>query len=452
MESQFNELIDTVLEYDGFSEDLKKQAEWVIGDTVISALYGLKAEEEISRYLNNASNHAFGKNHCFPVLGTNMLTNRKDSLIIHGTAIVSNELDEGNTFAKGHPSAHILPSLLVSAYENDATTDQVIDAYIRAYEISSRLAYAIRMRDDMHPHGTWGNVGGAVVRALLEGRDKEAIKEIVLIALSLPLSTSWLAAERGQSVRNLYTGIGSFLAYESASFQQYGFGSNMGVVGNLWSNIMGEGIDADRLTESLMDPPLITKNYFKVHPACRFTHAAIDATLELMEGNKIEHEEIDKVEIGTYNLAARCDTRRPETRLQSKFSIPYAVACTLMDVNMFRNYEENFPQVKQLADRVYVSESPELTNLLPDSRAANVAVTLKDGTLFEHMVYTAQGEYDHPFSEEALWDKYRNMLTGHYSDNFLDVLKKNLLSLRRYPTFKEWLQVNQLTEGSTCKR
>src|SRR5699024_8347094 len=125
-----------------------------------------------------------------------------------------------------------------SAYENDATIDQVIDAYIKSYEISSRLSYASNMRDDMHPHGTWGNVGGAVARALIEGKDKESIKEIILIALSLPLSTAWLAAEKGQSVRNLYTGLGSFLAYESVDFQQYGFASTMGVAEIISSTIM----------------------------------------------------------------------------------------------------------------------------------------------------------------------------------------------------------------------
>lgn len=444
MEKQFNELIDTVLEYGTFAENIKRQAEWVISDTVISALYGLQSEEEIASYINDAANRVTDREYRFPVLGTDLLTDRKDNLIIHGTALVSNELDEGNTFAKGHPSAHILPSLLVSAYENDATTEQVIDAFIRAYEISSRLAYAISMRDDMHPHGTWGNVGGAVARALIESKDKGAIKEIVLMTLSLPLSTTWLAAEKGQSVRNLYTGIGSFLAYETVNFQQYDFSSNKKVVENLWSNIMGDGIDADRLTESLMDPPLIIKNYLKVHPSCRFTHAAVDATLTLKAGTNIDFKEIDKVEVETYNLAARCNIKRPETRLQSKFSIPYVVACILMDVDLFGDYEDNLQQVEKLAYRVFVSESQELTKLLPDRRAAKVMVTLKDGTVLEHTTYTAKGEYDYRFSEEELWDKYQNMLTNHYDGSFLGVLKNNLLNIRRYPTFKEWLQANQL--------
>src|SRR5699024_174157 len=118
----------------------------------------------------------------------------------------------------------------------------------------------------MHPHGTWGNVGGEVALALIEGKDKAAIKQIILITPSLPISPAWLVAEKGQSVRNLYTDVGSFLAYESVNFQRYGCASSAEVAENIWSTIMGSGMNLERLTESWLEPPLITQNYFKVHP------------------------------------------------------------------------------------------------------------------------------------------------------------------------------------------
>lgn len=444
MKKQFDVLLDKVLTDEPFSEEVLQQAEWVIADTVIATLYGLTSELEIIAYQKKHARPVNDGKYQYPILGTDLVTDLKDNLIIHGTAVVANELDEGNTFAKGHPSAHILPALLISAYENNATTNEVLDAYIKAYEICSRLSYASHMRDDMHPHGTWGNVGGAVARALIEGKDLETIKEIILIALSLPLSTAWLAAEKGQSVRNLYTGLGSFLAYESVSFQQYGFSSTMDVVENIWSTIMGSGIIPERLTESLMDPPLITKNYFKVHPTCRFTHAAVDATRNIMSTHPFDDEAIDRVVVETYSLAARCDTNKPETKLQSKFSIPYAVACTLMDIDMYGHYEDNLSKIGELIHRVTVLESEALTNLLPNKRAAKVEITLNDGSVVDHTIDNAQGEYNDRFSEEMMWGKYERMLAHHYSSSFFYVLKDNLINMRKHSTFKEWLLANQL--------
>lgn len=444
MDEHLNHLLNEVLEHELFDDDIIQQAQWVIADTIVATLYGLASEKEVVNFINGCKHSKNYKHHRFPILGTNLFTNIKDNLMIHGTAVVANELDEGNTFAKGHPSAHILPSVLISAFERNASTEKVLDAYIRAYEISSRLAYASNMYDEMHPHGTWGNVGGAIARALIEEKDKDAIKEIILIALSLPLSTAWLAAEKGQSIRNLYTGVGSFLAYESVNFQKYGFFSSTEVAENIWSTIMGQGMNLERLTDSLLDPPLIAKNYFKVHPTCRFTHAAIDAADQLMTKHPINTKGIEKVMVNTYNLAARCHTKRPVTKLQSKFSIPYAIACTIENVDMYQNYTTNLKIVNDLIEKVTVKESQKLTKLLPNQRAATVKIYLYNGSVYSKTIYNAKGEYTDRFNKQALLEKYENMLKNHYSDKLIKRLSNHILNIKSYSTFKEWLQANHL--------
>lgn len=447
MEKKLDELIDIVLAEDSISEEVKRQTEWVIGDTIVAALYGLKSEEEIIRYLDKATLHDARNSEQIPILGTPFATSIKDNLMIHGTAIVANELDEGNTFAKGHPSAHILPALFVSAYQYNVSTEKIIEVYVKAYEISSRLSYAFSMQDKLHPHGTWGNVGGAVARALIEGKNREEVKQVILTALSLPLSTAWLAAEKGQTVRNLYTGIGSFLAYESVNFADFGFTTNVELVENVWGDILGTGIQSEKLTTSLMNPPMIAQNYMKVYPACRFTHAAIDAVRKIMAAQSIEPATIDEVIVDTYVLAARCDVQIPQTKLASKFSIPYAVACTLLDVDLFANYEDNLPKVSELSSRIYVNDDKEITALLPKKRAARVKVKLTTGEIVEQTVYTAQGEFTHRFDKQTLLEKYTQMLAD-YSPDFVAVLKDNLVNIRQYETFNDWLRATGLIGGS----
>lgn len=447
MEKKLDELIDIVLATDVISEEVKRQTEWVIGDTIVATLYGLNSEEEIIRYLDQAALSDADTLEQIPILGTPFFTTIKDNLIIHGTAIVANELDEGNTFAKGHPSAHILPALFVSAYQHNLSTEKVIEVYVKAYEISSRLSYAFSMQDKLHPHGTWGNAGGAVARALIEGKDREAVKKVILTALSLPLSTSWLAAEKGQTVRNLYTGLGSFLAYESVNFADFGFTTTVELVENVWGDILGTGIQSEKLTTSLMNPPMIAQNYMKVYPTCRFTHAAIDAVKKVMSAHPINPSKIADVTVDTYVLAARCDQQIPETKLASKFSIPYAVACTLLDVDLFENYRVNLSQVAELSSRIYVNDEEEITALLPEQRAARVTIKLTSGEILEQTVYTAQGEFTHRFSEQKLFEKYTHMLS-EYPTDFVAQLKEHLLTIRQYETFNDWLRATGLIGGA----
>jgi len=446
VESSLDTLIDSVLQKQTFSEEAKRQTEWVIADTVAAALYGVKSENELLKYIRNISREKQSDSAQIPVLGTNVSSSVKDNLIIHGTAIVSNELDEGNTFAKGHPSAHIFPTLFAVAWENKADIDSVIMAYIKAYEISSRFANAAKMYDKLHPHGTWGNAGGAVAKALIEGKTKKEIKQIILLTLSLPLTTSWLAAEEGQKVRNLYTGLGSFFAYEATNLVDYGFASNISVTQHLWSDILGEGFEEERLYKSLFNPPMIQQNYMKEHPACRFTHAAIDAAELIRNENDIDPSFIKKVTVDTYNLAARCDVQIPKSKLQAKFSIPYAVACTLMGKNMFENYQENLFFVKKLAEKIVVNDTQWITDMLPQKRAANVTIEMKDGHSISRLVENAKGEYFDALREQDLWIKYENMLSQYYSDAWLKNLKENLLNMRNHSTFAEWVLANKLIE------
>lgn len=437
MEKELDTLISTVINEKNFSEGVKEATLNVIIDTLIASIYGLETEEEV----NNLIDERKVKNGIF-IPGRNEKLNVKDTLLALGSATVANELDEGNTMAKGHPSAHIFPIVYATAIENNNTFEEVLDAYIKSYEISSRMAMTFQMKDDMHPHGTWGNVGGAVARALLTNKSEKEIKNVIELVLSLPLATNWQAAEQGQSVRNLYTGIGNVLAYESVDYVKFGFQSNSSVVESLWSKIMGDNIMPNKLIEGIFDPPLITNNYYKVYPTCRFTHAAIESVETIMKDKEISIDSIDSITINTYSLAARCDSSSIKTRLQSKFSIPYAVSCSVMGLDLYEDFSKNLQLIGAFIDKVVVNEDEGITAQLPGKRAAECIINLDNGEKLTHFVGNAKGEFSNPFTDDEMIQKYLNMLT---SKKELD--KKWLLNLKNIDyklSFKDWLSQNKI--------
>ncbi|WP_179647183.1 MmgE/PrpD family protein [Salinicoccus kekensis] len=427
-----------MIENENFSEEVKQSTEHVIVDTLISILYGLKTEPELQAMMTDRASKEGLR-----VLGTDYNLPKKDALIALGTAAVANELDEGNTFAKGHPSAHIFPVVYICALENEYTWEEVIGAYAKGYEISARLSQAFQMKDDMHPHGTWGNAGGAVTRAILEEKSAEDITDIILLSLSLPIATSWLAAEKGQSVRNLYTGYGNLLAYDAVDLVSYGFKSNETVAEDLWSGIMGEGVDLSKLSADPDGVSMISKNYFKVHPTCRFTHASIEAAKEIMEQYKLSPEKIKTVQVSTYDLAARCDSKLIRTRLESKFSIPYAVAAIILGLDLYDDYSENLRKMGAFIDKIEVIEDKAMTALLPQERAAKCTITDMGGVTYSAFIPNAKGEYSNPFTESEFKMKYENMLQRHYSF-FSEGWLNGLLNIDRTKSFTSWLIKNHL--------
>lgn len=437
MEKTLELLVNTVMKQNDFSEDVKQSAEVVIIDTLIAALYGLKTEGEIQNLIQHKQQTTG-----IQLPGTNIRLSNRDTLLALGTAIVANELDEGNTYAKGHPSAHIFPVVYTVALENNYKFNDIINAYIKGYEISVRLSSAFQMKDNMHPHGTWGNVGGAVTRAILEKKSNDDIIRIIYLTLSLPLATNWLAAEKGQSVRNLYTGYGNVMAYDAVELMEYGFTSNHLVAEDLWSNIMGSGVNTKKLTENLLGPPMIHHNYFKVHPTCRFTHASIEAAMQAK--SSLEPQKIKSIIINTYNLAARCNTKNIQTRLESKFSIPYAVACVIYGLNLYDDYLVNLTIIGNFMEKIEVIDSEIITQLLPKERAAECIITDTEGKKHTAFISNAQGEFSHPFSKQDFKNKYKNMLTVHYSDIYDEAWLDDLMNINRDLSFKEWLLNNKL--------
>jgi hypothetical protein len=74
----------------------------------------------------------------------------------------------------------------------------------------------------------------------------------------------------------------------------------------------------------------ITRGFIKPYPMCRFGHPAIEAAQELIRHYPIDPEEIETVEVRTFDLAAACNEKLPKTELAAKFSVPWAVASMLV--------------------------------------------------------------------------------------------------------------------------
>lgn len=438
------ELLDKRLE--DIPAEVQERATWMIADTLFAASFGFQSPE-LKAYLYEAGVEVQDEVNAIPLMGTGLYTTKVQAAMIYGTAIVSNELDEGNQFAKGHPAAHMLAPALITALEQKASGSEMIRAFVIGYEVASRLAYASNMNDDMHPHGTWGIVGGTVAAGLLQKKGKKEIVEAVLLAASLPIATSWEAAVTGMTVRNLYTGVGSFLALQAWTFQAAGFASSAHVVDHLWGSIMSNGMNYELFHKELWAPPLLSKNYFKLYPSCRFSHSAIDAVLPLLQEMKLDVARIESVHVETYGLAARLDHPDPDNALAAKFAIPFLLSVLVHGHSLYDCFTgEMFhdASVREMAKRIVVTEDKEMTALLPGKRAARVTITTREGVHRSHYVDAASGGFDQPFPARELREKFASMLS-QWDERASSQMVEEALLLPGAAKVSEWLErINRL--------
>jgi len=347
------------------------------------------------------------------MIGAGARTESAKAALFNGTAGTFLELDEGNQFGRGHPGIHVIPAALAVSEENHLPGRDFLTALVLGYEIGTRIGIACKLRMSMHPHGTWGTVGAAVAVGKLMGYDKDKMREIINVSSSLGLATSRKTMLEGGTVRNVYAGVSNYMGVLAHDLVQSGFTGEADGLGTIFGSVVSETFSIGAMLEDLGKRYEIARNYFKMHACCRYNHGTLDALEQIVTAKAFKAEEIERVDVETYSLAAQLSDQSPRNMLAAKFSIPFAVATTLVHrstgTESFRPEAVQQPSVKDLAGRVFVKEDPKLTAMMPARRPSKVRVTLKSGEKLEAEVTMNKGDFEDPYEAADLERKYYSL-------------------------------------------
>lgn len=348
-------------------------------------------------------------------VGAGLRLQNGDAAFLNGVAGTMLELDEGNSYARGHPGIHVLPALLSGIGGDQLDGSDFLRAFLLGYEAGARVGAAARLRPTLHPHGTWGTIGAAIAAAAAEGANAEQFVQSFNVSASMGVGSSLRSMLEGATVRNAYAGLAARNGLYAWDLVASGFTGEIDGVRTVYDTVLAEGFDPAVMTKLLAQRWEIQRNYFKRHAACRFTHGALDVVTNLMVlHEKIDPETIEQIKVESYAMAAQLDAPNPQTMLAAKFSLPFAVATTLIhgvaSVPAFRAKALEDARIKQLAGRVFVEENPEYTAMLPAQRPASVTIKLKDGRTLKGETLTNRGDAADPYSPEEVVEKFMELV------------------------------------------
>lgn len=390
------------------------RAKEIMADTVAVIAAGAQEQEMKAltrRLLQSAPKGAA------TLLGDGRKADVFNTALLNGSAGTFLELDEGNQFARGHPAVHIVPAVLAFGEQQGLGGRALILALTIGYELSARVGIASKIRMTMHPHGTWGTIGAATAVGRLAGLDQARFKELINISSSLGLTTSRKTMLEGGTIRNVYSGASNYLGLLALNLVLSGFSGEADGLSTVYGSVVSETFDLQAMIEELGTRFEITRNYFKRHACCRYNHSALDALVEIsgrFTDGRIPAEEVERVEVRTYSLAAQLCDQRPSNMLAAKFSIPFAVATFITHgeagVDSFRPQKLGQTELQDLAKRVIVAEDAELTAMMPAKRPSRVRVLLKDGTLHEAETLLNKGDFEDPYPPVELEEKFYELM------------------------------------------
>ena len=260
-----------------------EQARKVVYDTVgvIAAGTRQKEPQEMSKRLTSFSRGASAT-----LIGQSKKTDPLNAALINGTAGTWLELDEGNQFARGHAAIHILPAALAIAEEKQASGKEFLTALVLGYEIACRIGIASKLRMTMHPHGSWGTLGGAVAVGKLMDLNVDQMRTLINIASSMTLATSRKTMLEGGTIRNLYAGVSGYMSILALHLLASGFTGEDDGIGSVYGGVVSEFFSPQLMVEELGSRYEVTRNYFKEHACCRYNHSSLDALYKIMGRQK----------------------------------------------------------------------------------------------------------------------------------------------------------------------
>ena len=410
------------------------RAKLIIADCV-GAIVGGSAEPEILAFTSSIKSSGTSR-----ILGSLNLTDPQTASLINGTAGTVLEMDEGHQFARGHPGMHVFPALLAAT---ESTTEAVsgkdfLTAFIVGYDIAARIGLATSLNANMHPHGTWGVVGAAAALGALNRLDEVQLAELLNIASSLTLATSRKTMLEGGTVRNAYTGVANQMSHTAHQLLMAGFTGEQDGIGSVFGGVVSSGFDVEASLESIGTRFEVDRNYFKLHACCRYNHAALDALWILIDKHpELQYpKQIDRIHVESYFLAAELDDQKPRNMLAARFSIPFAIATTLINrsskVHSFTGNALTDSATLALAAKTSISENSFMSAQLPDLRPAEVSITMKNGHNFKAGVKTNRGDWQDPYNNAQLKEKYMSLTARRWSHKTSDTVYNNIVSLDRF--------------------
>jgi len=344
------------------------------------------------------------------------------------------ELDDGNRFAQGHPGVVVIPAVLALAEKEKVKGKDIISAIVAGYEIFGRIGAGgnpSHFNRGFHTTGTCGTFAAAAAAGRLLRLNEAKMISVLGIAGSQAAGLFAFMAD-GTMTKVLHAGKAAQNGILSAYLAQSGFTGPAYILEDKrgFYKAFADTFNPQRVVEGLGEKYEIMNTYVKYHASCRHGHAPIDAILDIRSQTPLRPEDIEKVNVYTYTIAAKLiDGKQVSTPITGKMSLPYAAAVAILygkvGLGEFKPKVLNDRAVQALMKKVDVYPDPDLDKLVPDHRGARAEIFLTDGRKLTSEILDPKGEPENPGSENDIYDKFRLLAgTAFKTEKVRKVLEK----------------------------
>jgi len=352
------------------------------------------------------------------VLGLNRRHTPERAASVNAVAAHAMDFDDNCYAGFVHGSAVIVPALLACAQAVDATGTQAVTALVAGAECEYAVGAATH--NVLYERGWWttgvlGPIGAAVAAAHLLRLDAVRTHHALALAIGMACGTKSCF---GTDAKPLMAGKAAESGVQSAYLARAGATASANPLedANGFAARFNDGVfDATALrtlgVEWYLQRPGID---VKRIPVCLSSHAAVDAIGELIARHGLAAGDVERIVCDVPPVvAANLCYDRPVTPEQARFSMPFAIATTLLEADwgLAALDPRRLAQADlcELMGRISMTtgphwNAPEMRQRAPEG--ATVHVKRRDGRTLQAHRDKAAGSPGQPLSEAQMERKF----------------------------------------------
>ncbi len=396
--------------WDDIPAPVREHARLVLLDTVGVILAGSVRPEVAALRGRMASTAGPGATVYAPGAPTHDL---RSAALLNGIAGRAIELCEGLRLASGQAAMQILPGILAVGEHACASGRDVLAALVLGYEAAARIGMAFTPRALAHQNGQAMLLAAAAAGARMRGLDAAGVSLAMRISAVMMMTPSYTNTGAGATALNVAGGMAGFAGAFAPDLALAGFEAQPDAIEEALGKMVGDGFNTEHLLDELGTRWEITRNYFRLHACCNPIHPALDALRAALDALKPRADEIERIEFATYRFASVMANPAPSNYFASKYSLPHAAAVMVVRGDTrHRAIDDSAladPAITAVRARVRMAEDAAMSAQVPRLKPARVTLTLKDGRTMTRAVDSHAGDFNNPYDEALLREKFRDL-------------------------------------------
>jgi 2-methylcitrate dehydratase PrpD len=291
-----------------------------------------------------------------------------------------------------------------------------------------------------HSGVVFGTLSAAASAGILYGLDAAGFEDA--LGMAATQSCGLMSAQFESMVKRMQHGFAARNGLTAAALAASGYVGIKRVFERDyggWLSVFGEGHhpDSGQIYAGLGTLWETDRIAVKAYAAMGLLHAAIDAALQLRSEDKVQANQIERIDIDMPEAAyghGGWKAVRPLQPIGAQMNVAYAVAVALLDgevlIDQFSEKRINSDDVWNLIDRTETRHEKAYDQLPLDDRLTTcVRLTLKDGSTRTKVVAHPRGTGKRVLIDADIVDKYRSLTGSVITIDRQTAIEKAVLNL-----------------------